>query len=143
MSTGKIFGIGFQKTGTKSLATALNFLGYRATGPNFAMGPDIRHKVHELAFGLVDRYDAFQDNPWPVLYRELDARFPESKFILTLRPTEKWIKSVVGHFGSKTTPMREWIYGVGSPLGNEQRYIDRFEKHNREVLNYLCIGPRT
>jgi len=135
--TNKIFGIGFHKTGTKSLAKALRILGYRVTGPNGVHDPDICNNVHELAKSLVPRYDAFQDNPWPILYREMDAQFPGSKFILTIRSSSSWIQSQVGHFGADETPMREWIYGVGSPKGHEEIYIRRYEQHNREVLEYF------
>jgi hypothetical protein len=133
----KVFGIGFHKTGTTSLADALSHLGYRITGPNEVDNPNIAQEVYELAFDLANRFDAFQDNPWPVLYRELDERFPGSKFILTLRPTHDWIRSMVNHFNEDETPMRKWIYGVGCPKGNEDIYIARYERHNREVMDYF------
>ena len=72
-----------------------------------------------MAFKLANRFDAFQDNPWPILYKELDRQFPDSKFILTLRPSDEWIRSVVSVFGDEETAVREWIYGVGHPKGNE------------------------
>ena len=133
----KVFGIGFHKTATTSLANALSYLGYRVTGPNWVDHPDIADTVYDLAFDLASRFDAFQDNPWPVLYKELDRKFPGSKFILTLRPSDEWIRSVVNHFNEEETPMREWIYGVGCPKGNENVYIARYERHNREVLEYF------
>jgi len=133
----KVFGIGFHKTATTSLSNALSCLGYRVTGPNWVDHPDIAATVSEMAFDLVRKFDAFQDNPWPILYRELDQRFPGSKFILTLRPTDEWIKSVVNHFSEEETPMREWIYGVGHPKGNEDIYVARYDRHNREVLEYF------
>src|SRR5438309_7687244 len=111
----KVFGIGFHKTGTTSLAKALSYLGYRVTGPNGVNNPDITREVYNMAFDLAKRFDAFQDNPWPILYKELDERFPGSKFVLTVRSTSDWIKSVVNHFAEEETPMREWIYGVGRP----------------------------
>lgn len=37
--------------------------------------------------------------------------------------------------------MRKWIYGAGSPLGNEAIYIRRFEAHNAEVLEYFRRRP--
>lgn len=135
--TKKVFGIGFQKTATTSLAMALRVLGYRVTGPNGVNDPDIGQKVHTLTDKLVARFDAFQDNPWPLLYQRLDKQFPSSKFILTIRPADRWIKSVVRHFGTQSTPMRKWIYGVGFPLGNEDTYVARYERHNREVLDYF------
>lgn len=138
---GKVFCIGFQKTGTTSLANALSHLGFRVTGPNGVNDPDIADTVRPLAKRLIQEYDAFQDNPWPILYRDVDAWCPGSKFILTLRSGEAWIKSLKRHFGEGSTPMREWIYGVGSPAGNEAVYLARFENHNKEVLEYFQERP--
>ena len=106
----KVFGIGFHKTATTSLAKALSYLGYRVTGPNWVDNPNPAEKVYKMAFELANKFDAFQDNPWPTLYKELDRKFPGSKFILTLRPSDEWIRSVVNHFGNEETPMREWIW---------------------------------
>ena len=133
----KIFCIGFHKTGTTSLTVALKTLGYRVTGPNGVNDPDIAKNVLPMAYDLVKKYDAFQDNPWPIIYKELDQKYPGSKFILTLRNPESWMRSQVRHFGTRETPMRRWIYGVGCPEGNEEVYLRVFEKHNREVLAYF------
>ena len=133
----KVFGIGFHKTATTSLAKALSYLGYRVTGPNWVYNPNPAEEVYEMAFKLANKFDAFQDNPWPILYKELDRKFPGSKFILTLRPSDEWIRSVVNHFSDEETPMREWIYGVGRPKGNEDVYIARYDRHNREVMEYF------
>lgn len=63
------------------------------------------------------------------------------KFVLTLRDSASWIKSQVRHLGPRETPLRKWIYGAGSPLGNEAIYIRRFEAHNAEVLEYFRRRP--
>jgi len=139
--SGKIFGIGFHKTGTTSLAAALAQLGYRVTGEFGVRNPRIAEEALDIAATIVPRFDAFQDNPWPILYRELDRRYPGSRFILTLRPVDEWLASSVNHFGERTTPMREWIYGVGSPLGNEALYRERYQRHNREVREYFRDRP--
>jgi lysyl-tRNA synthetase class I len=94
-----------------------------------------------MAFDLVEHFDAFQDNPWPIIYKELDEKYPNSKFILTVRDSESWLVSQVKHFGRKKTPMRKWIYGVGCPKGNETIYIERFKNHNKEVLEYFKNRP--
>lgn len=143
MSRAKVFCIGFHKTGTTSLELALRRLGYRVKGSFGTKDPDIASKVHEMAYAMVEQYDAFEDNPWPILYRELDARFPGSKFVLTRRPSENWIRSQVQDFASTETPMRRWIYGenAGCPLGNEATYIARYERHNREVQEYFATRP--
>lgn len=138
----KVFCIGFHKTGTTSLAVALRQLGYRVTGPNGVNDQNIEDNVIPMAYDLAEEFDAFQDNPWPIIYKELDAKFPGSKFVLTLRIPESWIKSQVKHFGLKETPMRKWIYGAGCPEGNEGIYIKRFEDHNEEVIRYFKDRPQ-
>jgi hypothetical protein len=139
----KVFCIGFHKTGTSTLKDALRILGYRVTGPNVLNDPDIARHAEDKARSLVGLFDAFQDNPWPILYRMLDREFPGSRFILTIRPADQWLASVKDHFSIKATPMREWIYGPGrgSPFGNEAHYLERYERHNREVLAYFKDRP--
>ena len=141
MASGKIFCIGFHKTGTKSLGAALRILGYSVCGPIGTRDSDIASKVHQLAFSYTDKFDAFQDNPWPLLYKDLDRSYPGSKFILTIRPMESWIKSAVNHFGTEDTPMRKWIYTVGHPAGNELLYMNRHLSHIVDVLLYFKNRP--
>ena len=137
----KIFGIGFHKTGTKTLQGSLEILGYRVCGPRQDLLPLVKQGRYRGVFDVVERYDAFQDNPWPMLYKILDLEYPGSKFILTVRDEEKWIKSVVNYFGDKETSMRKWIYGLGSPKGNEELYINTFKKHNSDVKRYFLNRP--
>jgi hypothetical protein len=137
----KVFCIGFHKTGTSSMGVALRELGYKVTGPNGVHDPDIAKNVLTMAYEVAEEFDAFQDNPWPFLYREMDARYPGSKFILTSREPDSWIKSQVRHFGTRETPMRQWIYGVGCPEGNEDIYINRMKSHDEEVKDYFKDRP--
>ena len=133
----KVFGIGFHNTGTKSLGQALGALGYRVTGPNGAQDPVIADHAVAIALSLATEHDGFSDNPWALLYKELDATFPGSRFILTVRDEERWIESARQYFGTEETPMREWVYGVGSPVGNEATYLSRYRQHNQAVTEYF------
>lgn len=135
----KVFCIGFHKTGTTSMGKALKSLGYTVTGPNGTRDPNIARNVYAMAEGLVEKYDAFQDNPWPVLYRWCHERYPDARYILTVRDPELWYESQCRHFGNNRTPMREWIYGpgCGAPVHNKQRYLERFNTHNAEVAAYF------
>jgi hypothetical protein len=133
----KVFCIGFHKTGTTSLGRALATLGYRVAGPFGTGDPDIRATALRRAMAIAREHDAVQDNPWPLLYRALDRAFPGSRFVLTLREPERWLASALRFFGEESTPMREWIYGAGSPVGSEDAYRRRFECHNREVREYF------
>jgi hypothetical protein len=145
----KIFGIGFHKTGTTSLGRALRVFGYRVQkGFNFNRPgkriaipePVTLEKVRDVAFRMVPRYGAFEDNPWPLLFRELDDAFPGSKFILTTRDADRWVRSASRYFGTKTNAMFELIYGRPSfcLVGNETFARERFERHNREVLAHFA-----
>ena len=133
----KVFCVGFHKTGTKSLADALKVLGYRVVGPVGAQEPDIGRNALAKALAVTTEFDACSDNPWPVLYKALDATFPGSAFILTVRATSAWVESVVDYFGDRDSPMRDWVYGAGAPRGNERRYIERYERHNADVRRYF------
>ena len=94
-------------------------------------------KVYEKAFELANRFDAFQDNPWPILYKELDRKFPGSKFMLTLRPSDAWIRSVVNHFGKGRNADARVDIQSGTRWVTKTVYIARYERHNREVMEYF------
>ena len=143
----KVFGIGFHKTATKSLATALGMLGYRVHGPGWVSDPQACSSLESLwarALPIIDDYDAFQDNPWPLLWPFLVEHFPKSRFILTVRDESEWLNSAKNYFGEHSTPMRQLIYGAdaGSPVGNEARYLERYRQHNDAVRTFFAGDPR-
>ena len=77
------------------------------------------------------------------MYKELDLKFPGSKFILTTRDSKKWYKSALKHFGCSTNEVRKWFYGDGNddPVGHEEIWIARKEKHENEVREYFQQRP--
>lgn len=139
----KIFCIGFQKTGTTSLGKALEVLGYSVCGPVGVTNPDIATKALDWACDRLPYYDAFQDNPWPLLYRELDHICPGSKFILTTRKPRSWIRSMRKYFGDYETAAEAWIYGDGiTPIKNPRKCLRRYKQHNKEVRAYFKDRPQ-
>ena len=94
----KIVGIGFHKTGTSSLRSALEILGFKVLGDRIDLADDIKNDNFTNIFNLIKKYDAFEDNPWAVIYKEIDINFPNSKYILTIRNEKNWIKSIISHF---------------------------------------------
>ena len=99
MATGKskVFGIGLSKTGTTSLSNALQILGYK-TKDNMGVIKYAAGDVSSVDLDLVDANDALTDTPIPSFYRELDVRYPGSKFILTVRDSEGWLRSCKKQF---------------------------------------------
>lgn len=134
----KIFGIGLSRTGTKSLTAALEMLGFK-----IAHYPCDRKTFQELTTGmynlsLLEEYDGITDITVVPFYPQLDALYPGSKFILTLRGKEAWLASMENHFGKNSLPVRlpDFLY---------ERKIRRFLRaavygsyaFNRERLSYV------
>jgi hypothetical protein len=93
----KIFGIGLSRTGTTSLHAALGILGYRS----------IHYPQLDRLYELVDDHDAASDTPVACSYRQLDARYPGSRFILTVRDFRAWLESTRA-FADRPIPREEW-----------------------------------
>lgn len=133
----KIFGIGFHKTGTTTLGDALELLGYKVSGMRKELLPSIINNDWDKIHEYISQYDAFQDNPWPIIYQQLDEYYPNSKFIHTIRSEESWIKSIVNHCENRSSEMREHIYGFGNPKGHEDLYLKVYKAHNEQVRAYF------
>ncbi|MEX0980757.1 MAG: sulfotransferase family protein [Bacteroidales bacterium] len=141
--TGKIIGVGFQKTGTSTLREALIILGYavKDVTPR-ALIPILRGNYNKIS-RMLEQYDAMEDTPWYMIYKELDQLFPGSKFILTIRDEESWYTSVSKHIGDLRAAHHEWIYGRGKGVvkHHKQNAIEVYRRHNAEVLEYFKERP--
>ena len=141
--TGKIIGVGFQKTGTSTLREALKILGYtvKDVTPR-ALVPILRGNYNKIR-RMLEKYDAMEDTPWYMIYKELDQLFPGSKFILTIRDEESWYASVSKHIGDLRAAHHEWIYGKGKGVvkHHKQNTIEVYRHHNSEALEYFKERP--
>lgn len=140
----KIFVIGLQKTGTMSMIGVLNTLGYNTCKQNlwWKTAPDMtREKLENLAINSANEHDAFANNPWPLLYKELDKQFEDAKFILTVRESEKWQESAKKHFSGMNRAEFPIIYGVDEFDGNEEYLVNFFDTHNAEVKEHFADRP--
>jgi hypothetical protein len=141
----KVFCVGFQKTGTTSLRDALGQMGYKVASVYAGDLPidEMRARFVAMGLELAKNYDAVQDMPWPLIYRELDDAFPGSKFILTERDPDRWYKSITSHFGPGISARQQLTYGdeYGTPVGNEARYREVYLAHNAAVKDYFAGRP--
>ena len=63
-------------------------------------------------------FDAFTDNPYFHLWREIYAQYPDAKYILTVRDEERWIESCVRFYRNRRIrPMRVWMFGKHAEPG--------------------------
>lgn len=145
---GRIFGIGLSKTGTTSLASALNQLGIRTIH-----WPHDPRTLSELSAGkyrlsILDKYQATVDLPIAIYYAQLDEEFPGSKFILTVRDLNAWLESARKHFSRPldTTRMDVRTFSRATTYGtlgfNEQRFRFVYETHQRNVEAYFRHRPQ-
>ena len=146
-----IFGIGFPKTGTSSLASALRRLGYktihgdgRGSWPGADEGVGLIKAIDAGDYRLptFELFEAFVDNPYFVIWRKLDSIFPKAKFILTIRDEEAWISSCVRYYqGRRIRPMRARLFGEhADPSASEaarQAWLEGYRRHNVAVREHF------
>lgn len=94
----KVFGVGSHKTGTTSLNQIYELCGL-TTGDQFAgelTSYAARRGRYQPLIDFCGTAEAFQDNPFALgrIYVALDALFPDSRFILTVRDSEDWFRSL-------------------------------------------------
>lgn len=135
----KVFGIGISKTGTKTLGRCLRVLGF----DHFTWDPAFVRRYIEgdldHVWEVAERHESFDDWPWPVLYRELDERFPDARFVLTLRDDlRSWHESLRRHAErSGPTPERRHFFGHALPHGHEREDVALYRRHRAEVERHF------
>ncbi len=151
----KIFGIGFHKTGTSSLAKALRILGYHTIHgdspheePFGDQGRSLIAQIDQGNYRLptIERFDAFTDNPYFSIWKELDREYPKSRFILTIREEREWLDSCVRYYEQRPLlPMRVWMFGdYANPATSEaaqQRWLDAYRLHNQSIIEHFKERP--
>lgn len=165
----KIFCIGANKTGTTSIEQVFRTLGLKVG--NQAKAELLLHDWARRDFRKIIRYcrwaEAFQDIPfsYPDTFRAVDAAYPGSKFILTVRHNaDEWYDSLVRFhtklIGKNRIPtvedLRQYDYRYAGYLWDAQKlrygadestlydrglYTHCYEEHNRKVIEYFKDRP--
>ncbi len=142
----KIFGIGLSRTGTTSLTIALTMLGYNS-------------KHFPTDWEDAEKYDALTDTPVTRAYKELDVKYPSSKFILTIREIDSWLESCRKYFAlydiehlPERRQLRMDLYNTIE--FDREKFIEAYKRHHNDVLSYfkdrqedlliinICAGER-
>ena len=97
----KVFGIGANRTGSTSLSGVFSVLGLNVApqADGELTSAALSKGKFESLKAYVEKYDAFQDVPFAIksTYAQVDALFPDSRFILTVRDPEQWFASFLQH----------------------------------------------
>jgi hypothetical protein len=163
----KVFCVGANKTGTTSIGEFLNQAGYNVAPqiPAEKLIHDWAKRDFKKLFLFCKKYDAFQDIPFSLdyTYQFLDFKFPNSKFILTVRNSpDEWLESYI-RFTNKILNGKEinrsnlssinyiypgyfldsldCIYGRDTPLFDEKVYKQCYTLHNLSVIKYFEYRP--
>jgi hypothetical protein len=139
----RVFGIGLNKTGTSSLHTALTILGLESLHWG---GPPIRRKVEAalaagdpLLSGLDPTYDAFSDIlALSTNFALLDAQYPASRFVLTVRPVDEWVDSRRRHVENNVRRKAAGEYTGTFLEVDEEAWRVEWHDHVRAVREYFA-----
>jgi hypothetical protein len=143
-----VWGIGLTRTGTTTLNAALSLLGYKAI--HWPTLHEILH--HEV--------EAATDESVAAVFRYLDVRYPGSRFVLTIRDVESWLRSTEEHrrrFDSQWSMIvkratdeggywldrkievqftQAMLYG-GLPF-EKLRFVSGYQRHHEDVRRYFA-----
>ena len=136
----KVFGIGLNKTGTKTLGSCLQAFGFRHRSYDPLLLAAFSKGDLETIYRVSDAYESFEDWPWPLLYREFDARYPDAKFILTIRKDpQTWFESLCRH-ADRTGPTsdRQIVYGYPEPYDQKEEHLRVYNRHNTDVSDWFA-----
>jgi hypothetical protein len=144
----RIFCIGLNKTGTSSLNTALEILGFKSVHYKCRKGQiqkiiEVNYKSGINLLTGISEYDAYTDWCSPStnhVFTLLDKQYPNSKFILTTRDVESWLISRERHVRKnrrnlaelqKQHPTNTW-YNIDKTVWRKE-----FIEHHAHVLEYF------
>jgi hypothetical protein len=143
----KVFGIGLNKTGTSTLGTMLERLGYSLKENSLELGLYYRLNTNQNKIKeVLEKYDAFEDMPWPLMYKELDNLYPNAKFILTTRENvDKWLRSQIWQsivhndtLGKRHVALCNIVYYKSkTPVNNEELWKNKYIEWNESVREYF------
>lgn len=129
----KVIGAGFGRTGTLSLKTALEQLGYSKCHHMQEVISD-REQLDawlDISLGgkpdwdpLFEPFVASVDWPSCTFWDDLTRHYPESKVILTLRDPDRWYDSVIETIYPSSTEVPAWLQKLVPRLGRFVRMAD-------------------
>jgi len=128
---GKIFVIGFHRTGTRTIASCISECGYKIIHyPHPPRDPYIFDDLltHTRHWKTLSSCDGIADIVTVPHFKDLDVLYPGSKFILSLRQLDEWSESAVRHL--------DRVYNNAFGHTAERHTFD-------ETMHHMLYGNRT
>jgi len=143
----KVVGIGLPKTGTTSLGYCFRRFGFKHQTYDMDLAVKVKRSQIEEVLKEAEKHESFEDWPWFLLYREFDLRFPNTKFVLTLRKdTATYVRSLQRHHEREGIRNDDFVkphwwdevHGMQPAEWDYEKSAQRYENHNRAVLEYFA-----
>ena len=146
--TNRVFCIGMNKTGTSTMKHCFEALRLSPIASPVDMDREswrlikqfYRDRNYEPILDMATHYRSFEDRPWNMweMYRYLDKRFPDSRFILTVRDPELWWRSTERWINvTNPTVSQRYQLHLRSPDTSKSNMIASYIRHNKEIEAYF------
>jgi|APSaa5957512622_1039677.scaffolds.fasta_scaffold135328_1 hypothetical protein len=140
----KYFCIGYPKTGTTTLAECFKILKYKEIKLYdyfikwFQSNKNINDILNDKYFlKEIKENRMFADWPFHLIYKEIYKKFPNSKFILTIRKDKKtWEESLARY---KKRKIKKTMLWKGLPPNQYEKHIREVKEHFKNSPNNLLI----
>jgi hypothetical protein len=149
--------IGQPKTGTKTIAKIFNLLNFKVnTNPlcfndneDFIMlDNNISYYTNDSILKChnnIEIFEVFHDYPYSFNYEYINNNFSDSKFILTIRDSDKWFNSLINyqHIPNSTNKnLLKKLYGYNIvSLENKTDVISKYNEYNTNIIKYFDDKP--
>lgn len=152
----KVFGVGLSRTATRSLTGALQIIGYDTVHYPTDQATYDALTAGRYRLSLLDHYDGITDITAAPFFAQFDQAYPGSKFILTVREKEGWLRSCENHWDNAPSSsdthdpdllqrfnvrrfFRAATYGCHE--FSRERFSWVYDQHVKNVLDYFKDRP--
>ena len=134
----KIFVLGYNKTGTKSLTEALEILGYNVFNTGGGTQDNFENIVYDNLksncpiLNGVDRYDCYIDWPIfePTIFSHIIDEYPDAKYISLTRGYDDYVESVLR---DKIKRLKDGIENSWNWLGvGDKEVFENYPEYQKE-----------
>lgn len=150
----KVFQIGLNKTGTRSIFVMFKRSGYKALHYEGGMladdieaakinGTKPLEQYSDVTF-FADMENVVKESPPIESYRDfefLDQHYPDAKFILNHRDVNRWIMSRLKHRGGKYYRQYVRHYGTADVAEIARLWRDKHAEHYAAARDYFSERP--
>jgi hypothetical protein len=152
----KVFGLGLSRTGTRSLTSALQVLGFDCS--HYPIDEDTYVELSNAQYDLtlLRYHDGLTDITVAPFFEQFDRHYPGSKFVLTVRDKEDWLASCARHWFNRPAfkdvedpdeevhiKMRQFLRSAvyGCYNFDRERFSHVYDQYVRRLMEYFKDRP--